>query len=87
MLPSQMIAGAIKEGLITTTDGTDIPEENIQPASLDLRLEPPLIVSVAASFQITNQSRRHCGAISTNGFLYDQWLGTGTAYPVPDSSC
>lgn len=38
VLPSQMIAGAIKEGLITAADGTDIPEENIQPASLDLRL-------------------------------------------------
>ena len=38
VLPSQMIVGAIKEGLITTADGTDIPEENIQPASLDLRL-------------------------------------------------
>lgn len=38
VLPSQMIVGAVKEGLITATDGTDIPEENIQPASLDLRL-------------------------------------------------
>ena len=38
VLPSQMIVGAIKEGLITAADGTDIPEENIQPASLDLRL-------------------------------------------------
>jgi dCTP deaminase len=38
VLPSQMIACAIKEELITAADGTDIPEENIQPASLDLRL-------------------------------------------------
>jgi dCTP deaminase len=38
VLPSQMIVCAIKEGLITAADGTDIPEENVQPASLDLRL-------------------------------------------------
>ena len=38
VLPSQMIAEAIKDGWITGSDGADIPEENIQPASLDLRL-------------------------------------------------
>jgi dCTP deaminase len=38
VLPSQMIAGAIKDGWITASDGAGIPEENIQPASLDLRL-------------------------------------------------
>lgn len=38
VLPSQMIASAIKDGWIAASDGTDIPEENIQPASLDLRL-------------------------------------------------
>lgn len=37
VLPSQMIAKAIKDGWITSF-ATDIPEENIQPASLDLRL-------------------------------------------------
>src|SRR5262245_27305841 len=39
VLPSQMIAQAIKEGWIVGGD-TDIPDENIQPASLDLRLGP-----------------------------------------------
>jgi dCTP deaminase len=38
VLPSQMIASAIKEGWIAASDGADIPDENIQPASLDLRL-------------------------------------------------
>jgi dCTP deaminase len=38
VLPSQMIARAVKDGWIGTSDGTGIPEENIQPASLDLRL-------------------------------------------------
>jgi dCTP deaminase len=38
VLPSQMIASAIKDGWITASDGAGIPEENIQPASLDLRL-------------------------------------------------
>jgi dCTP deaminase len=38
VLPSQMIASAIKDGWIAASDGTGIPEENIQPASLDLRL-------------------------------------------------
>jgi len=33
-----MIANAIKDGWVTTSDGSDIPDENIQPASLDLRL-------------------------------------------------
>jgi dCTP deaminase len=33
-----MIAKAIKDGWIAASDGTDIPDENIQPASLDLRL-------------------------------------------------
>jgi dCTP deaminase len=37
VLPSQRIAEAIKSGWITSTDA-DIPDENIQPASLDLRL-------------------------------------------------
>jgi len=38
VLPSQMIASATKDGWIAASDGTDIPDENIQPASLDLRL-------------------------------------------------
>jgi dCTP deaminase len=38
VLPSQMIASAIKDGWIAASDGAGIPEENIQPASLDLRL-------------------------------------------------
>src|SRR5260221_14738263 len=38
VLPSQMIASAIKDGWIAASDGADIPEENLQPASLDLRL-------------------------------------------------
>ena len=38
VLPSQMIASAIKDGWIASSDDTDIPDENIQPASLDLRL-------------------------------------------------
>jgi dCTP deaminase len=38
VLPSQMIVGAIKDGWISASDGTEIPEENVQPASLDLRL-------------------------------------------------
>jgi dCTP deaminase len=38
VLPSQMIAEAVKDGWITASDGAGIPEENIQPASLDLRL-------------------------------------------------
>jgi dCTP deaminase len=38
VLPSQMIAAAIKDGWIKSSDGRDVPEENIQPASLDLRL-------------------------------------------------
>src|SRR5258708_32915662 len=38
VLPSQMIASAIKEGGIPQSEGADIPEENLQPASLDLRL-------------------------------------------------
>jgi dCTP deaminase len=38
VLPSQMIAGAISDGWVTTFDGSDIPDQNIQPASLDLRL-------------------------------------------------
>src|SRR2546430_14159 len=38
VLPSQMIAEAIKSGWITSADDSDIPDENIQPASLDLRL-------------------------------------------------
>src|SRR5258708_39661057 len=37
-LPSQMIASAIKDGWIAASDGADIPDENLQPASLDLRL-------------------------------------------------
>jgi dCTP deaminase len=37
VLPSQTIAEAIKSGWIGSP-GTDIPDENIQPASLDLRL-------------------------------------------------
>jgi dCTP deaminase len=37
VLPSQMIVGAIKSGWISA-DESDIPEENVQPASLDLRL-------------------------------------------------
>jgi dCTP deaminase len=37
VLPSQMIVDAIKDGWIASAD-TDIPEESIQPASLDLRL-------------------------------------------------
>ena len=39
VLPSQMIADAIKSGWIASCE-TDIPDENIQPASLDLRLGP-----------------------------------------------
>jgi dCTP deaminase len=38
VLPSQAIAHAIKDGWIAASDGTAIPDENIQPASLDLRL-------------------------------------------------
>jgi dCTP deaminase len=38
VLPSQTIADAIKDGWIGASDGAGIPEENIQPASLDLRL-------------------------------------------------
>jgi dCTP deaminase len=38
VLASQMIARAIKDGWITASDGAGIPDENIQPASLDLRL-------------------------------------------------
>ncbi len=38
VLPSQMIAEAIKDEWIASSDGGDIPDENIQPASLDLRL-------------------------------------------------
>lgn len=38
VLPSQMIVEAIKEGWIAASDGMEIPQENIQPASLDLRL-------------------------------------------------
>lgn len=38
MLPSQMIAKAVKDGWVAASDSTDIPDENIQPASLDLRL-------------------------------------------------
>ena len=38
VLPSQMIADAIKDGWIAAPDGPDISDENIQPASLDLRL-------------------------------------------------
>src|SRR5262249_30286355 len=38
VLPSQMLAAATKDGRITTGDGSDIPVQNIQPASLDLRL-------------------------------------------------
>jgi dCTP deaminase len=38
VLPSQMIVAAIKDGWVAVADGTDVPEENIQPASLDLRL-------------------------------------------------
>jgi dCTP deaminase len=38
VLPSQMIVGAIKDGWITASDGSSIPDQNIQPASLDLRL-------------------------------------------------
>lgn len=38
VLPSQMIEGAIKEGWIAAPDAPEIPDGNIQPASLDLRL-------------------------------------------------
>src|ERR1700733_12032950 len=38
VLPSQMIASAIKDEWISASDDTGIPEKNIQPASLDLRL-------------------------------------------------
>lgn len=38
VLPSQMITGAIKARWIAASDGSDIPDGNIQPASLDLRL-------------------------------------------------
>lgn len=38
VFPSQMIAAAIKDEWVTASDGTSIPDENIQPASLDLRL-------------------------------------------------
>jgi dCTP deaminase len=38
VLPSQMIASALKDGWIAASDGSGIPDENIQPASLDLRL-------------------------------------------------
>src|SRR5260221_1532286 len=38
VLPSQMIASAIKDGWIAASDGAHIPDENLQPASLDLRL-------------------------------------------------
>jgi len=38
VLPSQMIVGAIKDGWITASDGSAIPDGNVQPASLDLRL-------------------------------------------------
>jgi dCTP deaminase len=37
VLPSQLIAQAIKDGWIASGD-TDIPDDSIQPASLDLRL-------------------------------------------------
>lgn len=37
VLPSQMIAEAIKQGMITS-EREDIPDSSIQPASLDLRL-------------------------------------------------
>jgi dCTP deaminase len=40
VLPSQMIKRAIRDGWIAAPNGAEIPDTNIQPASLDLRLGP-----------------------------------------------
>jgi dCTP deaminase len=40
VLPSQMIARAIEDGWITAPGDAEIPDRNVQPASLDLRLGP-----------------------------------------------
>lgn len=40
VLPNQLLEQVIGSGVITTLDGSDIPTENVQPASLDLRLGP-----------------------------------------------
>ncbi|MDQ6840082.1 MAG: 2'-deoxycytidine 5'-triphosphate deaminase, partial [Actinomycetota bacterium] len=40
VLPNQHLEQAIESGVITTSDGTEIPAANVQPASLDLRLGP-----------------------------------------------
>lgn len=40
VLPDRLLERAIESGIVTSYDGSDVPTENIQPASLDLRLGP-----------------------------------------------
>jgi len=40
VLPDHLLKRAIESGVVSSHDGSAVPEENIQPASLDLRLGP-----------------------------------------------
>jgi dCTP deaminase len=40
VLPDRFLKRAIESGVVSSDDGSDVPTENVQPASLDLRLGP-----------------------------------------------
>lgn len=40
VLPDRLLKRAIESGVVSSYDGSDVPIENVQPASLDLRLGP-----------------------------------------------
>ncbi|MFN2606957.1 MAG: 2'-deoxycytidine 5'-triphosphate deaminase domain-containing protein, partial [Acidimicrobiales bacterium] len=40
VLPNQHLEQAIDDGVVSADDDSKIPRENVQPASLDLRLGP-----------------------------------------------
>ena len=86
VLPDRFLERAIESGIVTSYDGSDVPTENIQPASLDLRLGP-VAYRLRCSFLPDHDlvERRMAGVIMGEVDLTadDAVLDKGRPYLIP----